>query len=236
MSLNWWFNLGAKSGGCYDRMQADTKFLYSKNSFREGTIGMRRNVCTAYAKKEIFHSALIGAVSLLAGILIAVLTVSGSPLDFFLLNFAQNVVYIFVICFLIFSGIYLLCSGLRKFLKLETTDICRFIRIELHTKADGLTGKEMLALADNDMEWAVAFADGKVLIGKEWLFVQNSWGKPIISLENIRTIKCHKAKSTRAILKFEDQQGIGPVTRELPADEADAIKKYLQSNIPLGVV
>lgn len=192
---------------------------------------MRRNVCTAYVQKEIFHSILIGAISLAVGILITIMTVSGSPLDFFLLNFAQNVVYIFVICFLIFSGIYLLFSGVRKFLKVETTDICRFIRIELHTEANRLTGKEMLTLVDNDMGGAMAFADGKVLIGQEWLFIQNAWGKPIINLKNIHTIKCHNTKSTKVILKFMDQRGIGPVTRELTETEADAIKNYLQNNI-----
>ena len=90
----------------------------------------------------------------------------------------------------------------------------------------------MLSLVDNDLEKGILFGEEKIVIGQEWLFVQNAWGKPIIRLNNIRKIKESKTKNDKIILKFMDQQGVGPVTRELPTAEAGAIKSHLQKNIP----
>lgn len=149
---------------------------------------MRKQVCAAYAKRETIQSILIGLLSLPIGIFIATLVISTSILDFFVLHFAQNLAYIFVILFLSFSGVYLLLSGLRKLLSLEATDICRFIHAELKSEGVSLTGKEMLSLVDNDLEKGMLFGEEKIVIGQEWLFVQNAWGKPIIRLNNIRKI------------------------------------------------
>lgn len=192
---------------------------------------MRKKVCSAYAEKEIIQSMLIGPIALTAGIFIAALAVSTSILDFFVLHFAQNFAYIFVILFLVFSGAYLLFSGLRKLCSLEATDICRYIHAELQPKGVNLTGKEMLALVDSDLERGVIFGGENILIGQEWLFVKNAWGKPIIRLTNICRIKESKTKNSKIMLKFMDQQGVGPVTRELSTAEAGAIKAYLQSNV-----
>ena len=63
---------------------------------------MRKKVCSAYAKKEIIQSILIGSIALPTSIFIAALVVSTSILDFFVLHFAQNLAYIFVILFLFF--------------------------------------------------------------------------------------------------------------------------------------
>ena len=90
----------------------------------------------------------------------------------------------------------------------------------------------MLSLVDNDLEKGILFGEEKIVIGQEWLFVQNAWGKPIIRLNNIRKIKESKTKNDKIILKFMDQQGVGPVTRELSTTEAGAIKSHLQRNIP----
>lgn len=193
---------------------------------------MRKQVCAAYAKRETIQSILIGFLSLPIGIFIASLVISTSILDFFVLHFAQNLAYIFVILFLSFSGVYLLLSGLRKLFSLETTDICRFIHAELKSEEVSLTGKEMLSLVDSDLEKGILFGEGKIVIGQEWLFVQNAWGKPIIRLDNICKIKESKTKNDKIILKFMDQQGVGPVTRELSTAEAGAIKSHLQRNIP----
>lgn len=193
---------------------------------------MRKQVCAAYAKRETIQSILIGLLSLPIGIFIAVLVISTSILDFFVLHFAQNLAYIFVILFLSFSGVYLLLSGLRKLFSLEATDICRFIHAELKSEGVSLTGKEMLSLVDSDLEKGILFGEEKIVIGQEWLFVQNAWGKPIIRLNNIRKIKENKTKNDKIILKFMDQRGVGPVTRELPTAEAGAIKSHLQRNTP----
>ena len=61
---------------------------------------MRKQACAAYAKREIIQSILIGPLSLAFGIFIATLAISTSALDFFVLHFAENFVYIFVILFL----------------------------------------------------------------------------------------------------------------------------------------
>ncbi len=193
---------------------------------------MGKKVCAVYAKREIIRSMLVGPFALVIGIFIATVAISTSILDFFVLHFAQNLAYIFVILFLSFSGVYLLLSGLRKLFSLETTDICRFIHAELKSEGVSLTGKEMLSLVDNDLEKGILFGEEKIVIGQEWLFVQNAWGKPIIRLNNIRKIKESKTKNDKIILKFMDQQGVGPVTRELPTAEAGAIKSHLQKNIP----
>ena len=193
---------------------------------------MRKQVCAAYAKREIIQSILIGPLSLAFGIFIATLAISTSALDFFVLHFAENFVYIFVILFLTFSGIYLLLSGLRKLFSLEATDICRYIHDELKSEGANLTGKKMLSLVDSDLERGILYGEEKIVIGQEWLFAQNAWGKPIIRLNNIRKIKESKTKNDKIILKFMDQQGVGPVTRELPTVEAGAIKSHLQRNIP----
>lgn len=192
---------------------------------------MRKKVCSAYAKKEIIQSILIGSIALPIGIFIAALVVSPSILDFFVLNFARNLAYIFVILFLLFSGAYLLFSGLRGLCSLDSTGICQFIRTELQPKGMNLTGKEMLALVDSDLERGIAFGEGNILIGQEWLFVKNAWGKPIIQLKNIHGIKESKTKNSKVILKIMNQQGVGPVTRELSTTEAGAIRAYLQSNV-----
>ena len=61
---------------------------------------MRKQACAAYAKREIIQSILIGPLSLAFGIFIATLAISTSALDFFVLHFAENFFYIFVIFFL----------------------------------------------------------------------------------------------------------------------------------------
>lgn len=193
---------------------------------------MRKKVCSAYAKKEIIQSILIGSIALPTSIFIAALVVSTSILDFFVLHFAQNLAYIFVILFLFFSGAYLLFSGLLKLCGLETTDICRYIHTELQPEEMNLTEKEMLALVDSDLERSAVFGGENILIGQEWLFVKNAWGKPIIHLKNIHSINENKTKNSKIILKIMNQQGVGPVTRELSIAEAGVIKAYLQSNVP----
>jgi len=62
--------------------------------------------------------------------------------------------------------------------------------------------------------------------------VKNAWGKPIIHLKNIHSIKENKTKNSKIILKIMNQQGVVPVTRELSIAEAGVIKAYLQSNVP----
>jgi len=56
--------------------------------------------------------------------------------------------------------------------------------------------------------------------------------KELKTLKKKNKIKESKTKNDKIILKFMDQQGVGPVIRELPTAEAGAIKSHLQKNIP----
>ena len=188
---------------------------------------MRKNVCTSYVRRTIRQYLLIGSAALAAGVLLAALTVSGPPLTFFVLNFGQNSVYIAVILILTGSGAYLLFSGARGLLCPETADLCRFLRAGLEPEEAHLTGRELLALADRDLEGAAAFACGNVLVGREWLFVQNAWGRPVIRLKDICGVRDKRNQDGKCLLKFMDRQGAGPVTRELSAAEADVLRAFL---------
>ena len=188
---------------------------------------MRKQVCTDYARRETVKYLLTGPVTLTAGVLLAWFELAvGSLWD------ARDLIPKLVILFLTASGACLLFQGLRGLLRRETTDLCRFLRAELPPERRQLTGKELLALADRDLEGAVSFSGGRILIGTEWLFVQDAWGKPVIRLENLVQIEQRKTRDARIILKFKDRRGVGPVTRELPAAEAGAVRAYLRSSRP----
>lgn len=195
---------------------------------------MKQGVCAAYARKGIIQGLLIGLVCLAVGIGLAILTgvFLGPPLVV-IEQFGKNFVYIAVILFLILGGGYLLFSGVRGLLWTKTTDICRHIRLELAPNTASLTGKELLALVDRDLASSLKFSNGNVLIGQNWLFVQNAWGKPIIRLEHIQEVLHHQTPNGNVILKFADQHGVGPVTRELAASEAGHIEVYLQCKVVL---
>ena len=193
---------------------------------------MQKGVCAAYARRGIAQGLLIGPVCLTAGIGLAVLTgvFSGPPLKV-MEQFGKNFVYISVILFLILGGGYLLFSGVRGLIRTDRTDICRYIRLELASNAAGLTGKELLALVDRDLAAAWTFSSGTIFIGREWLFVRNAWGKPIIRLEHIQQVLHHQTPKGNVTLKFTDHSGTGPVTRELTALEAGRIEAHLQHRV-----
>lgn len=77
---------------------------------------------------------------------------------------------------LILCGAYLIFHGLWELFNLETTDICKAIRPQLRPEEENLTGKELLALVDRDLSYALEYAGGKVLIGQEWPYPK-IWGK-----------------------------------------------------------
>lgn len=193
---------------------------------------MGKGVCAACVRKEVIQRLLIGPVCLAAGVGLAVLTgvFSGPPLEV-VEQFGKNFVYISVILFLIWGGGYLLFSGVRGLIRTDHTDICRYIRLELASNAAGLTGKELLALVDRDLASGLKFSNGDVLIGQNWLFVQNARGKPVIRLEHIQGVFHHQTPKGAVVLKFADPRGAGPVARELTADEAGRIEAYLQRKV-----
>lgn len=147
-------------------------------------------------------------------------------------NFGKNFVFIAVCVFLIAGGVYLLFHGLQGLFKLEATDVCKSIRTQLRPDEKDLTGKELIALADQDLEYAQEFADKTVLIGREWLCVPKSMGQFIIRLENIYGIERRGTDSTGIHLKFVDQYACGPVTGALTSVDAGAIEMCLRNNAP----
>ena len=193
---------------------------------------MGKGICATYARKEIMQGLLIGPVCLAAGLGLAVLTgvFSGPPLEV-IEQFGKNFIYIAVILFLLLGGGYLLYSGERGLVRTGATGICRYIRLELAPNAADLTGKELLALVDRDLASGLKYSSGTVIIGQNWLFVQNAWGKPVIRLEHIQGVFHHQTPKGEVILKFADQHGVGPVTRELTVNEAGRIEAYLQRKV-----
>ncbi len=190
---------------------------------------MKKGICTAYVRRQTLQYLCIGPVSLAAGIALAALTrVFSGTLWEVIANFGKNFVYIAVILFLVLGGGCLLFSGVRGLFWTQAADICQFIRSELPAGQKSLPGREMLALVDRDLASALEYANGTVLIGREWLFVRNAWGKPVIRLEHIREVAHCRIKNGNVILKFRDSQGVGPVTRELTAGEAADIEACLQ--------
>lgn len=193
---------------------------------------MKKNICAAKARKEIRQGLLIGPASLAAGLLVLYFGdyFSGPVLEV-LDNLGKNFVFICVSLFLILCGAYLLFHSLKGLIRLESTDVCKAIHSQLHPKEETLTGKEMLALVDRDLMYAQEYADGKLLIGREWLVVPKSMGQFMIRLENIRHIQRRGKDSTGLYLKFNDQSGRGPITGELTPAEANLIEMYVQSCI-----
>lgn len=191
---------------------------------------MRRNICAAYARRQIRQCLLAGFVSLALGIYCSVWIFSGGPLAV-LYNLGKNFVHIAVILFLVLGGGYLLFSGARGLIWTEATDLCRYIRFELSPEAKSPGGKELFTLVDRDLASALEFSNGNILIGQEWLFVQNAWGKPIIRLEHIQQVWHSQTKRGDVMLKFADSRGVGPVTRELTASEAGLIQTRLQRRV-----
>ena len=193
---------------------------------------MKKGICTAYVRRQTLQYLCIGPVSLAAGIALAALTrVFSGTLWEVIANFGKNFVYIAVILFLVLGGGCLLFSGVRGLFWTQAADICQFIRSELPAGQKSLPGQEMLALVDRDLASALEYANGTVLIGREWLFVRNAWGKPVIRLEHIQGIFHHQTPKGAVVLKFADPRGAGPVARELTADEAGRIEAYLQRKV-----
>lgn len=194
---------------------------------------MRKNVCAAVARREIRQGLLLGPVMLAAGLLILFLQgIFSGPILVVLENLGKNFIFLCVSLFLVLGGAYLLFHGLRGLLRPDTTDICRSIRTQLRPEEEGLTGKEVLALADRDLACARAFAGGGVLVGREWLCVPKAMGQPVVRLENLHRIDRQGTDSTGLHLRFVDHHGCGPVTGELTAAEAAAIQMCLQNSAP----
>ena len=110
---------------------------------------------------------------------------------------------------------------------------CAYIGIESESYElpDEVSEEELLALVDRDLASGLKFSNGDVLIGQNWLFVQNARGKPVIRLEHIQGVFHHQTPKGAVVLKFADPRGAGPVARELTADEAGRIEAYLQRKV-----
>lgn len=193
---------------------------------------MKKNICAAKVRKEIRQGLLTGSASLAAGLLILYFgDYFSGPILEVLDNLGKNFVFICVSLFLILGGAYLLFHSLKGLIRLESTDVCKAIHSQLYPKEENLTGKEMLALVDQDLTYAQEYADGKLLIGREWLVVPKSMGQFMIRLENIHHIERRGKDNTGLYLKFNDQYGRGPVTGELTPAEANLIEFYVQGRI-----
>ncbi|MCI8809434.1 MAG: hypothetical protein HFF84_04765 [Oscillibacter sp.] len=188
---------------------------------------MRKNVCASTARREIRISLWAGAAALAGGVFFLCLDlITGEFWD--LRNLVTNKA---IEAFLIIGGVYILYRGLRGLFNLDTTDICLSIRPQLRAEEKHLTAKEMLALVDQDLECALDFAGGRVLVGEEWLFLCKSMGTPIIRLENIHRIEHRVTKNHGLYLDFKDQQGHGP-TVGVSSIEAGVIEAYLKNHAP----
>lgn len=193
---------------------------------------MMKNICAAKARKEIRQGLLVGSASLVAGTLSFYFgKFFSGPLLEVLDNLGKNFVFICVSLFLILGGAYLLFHGLQGLIHLKSTDVCKAIRSQLRPEEEHLTGKEMIALVDQDLTYAQKYANGKILIGREWLVVPNSMGQLVVRLENIKQIERRGKDSTGLYLKFNYQHGRGPVTGELTPVEANSIESYVQGRI-----
>lgn len=181
--------------------------------------------CASAARKQAACMLLTGAAALTAGVLAAWFAVAVGTIW----NI-RDFLWIVMLLFLFAGGGYLLFAGLRGLARPETTDVCTFIRAQLGPGADGLTGEETLALVDADLECAQGFG-GKVLIGREWLVVQDIWARPI-RLDRIRSIQRKSTQRVPLYMRFLDERDLGPVTGRLSAAEADAIEAYLRDNAP----
>ena len=189
---------------------------------------MKKGVCTEYLRKEVTKSLLAGPAAL-----------AGSS-AFFWMEWKAGVlkdvrmlplaVPVFLILF--GSGVYLLAHGLAALVWAEKSDLCQFIRSELSPAERGLSGKAMLALVERDLDRASVFADGQILVGKEWLFVRNPSWKPVLRLEHLCGIKERRTRDGKVLLKFQDRNGGGPVTKAISPADAGAVRALLQRNVP----
>lgn len=180
---------------------------------------MKKGICAAYIRKERRKSLLIGPAALLGGTVFFWLEwVTGVLKDVRMLPLALPV---FLFC--LAAGVYLTARGLLMLVCPERSDLCTFIRAELSEAERAISRRAMLELVEKDMEHAAGFADGKILIGQEWLFVTDSPWKPVLRLKNLRNIKARRMKNGKVILKFMDRNNGGPATREISSSEAGAI-------------
>ena len=180
---------------------------------------MKKGICAAYIRKERRKSLLIGPAALLGGTVFFWLEwVTGVLKDVRMLPLALPV---FLFC--LAAGVYLTARGLLMLVCPERSDLCTFIRAELSEAERAISRRAMLELVEKDMEHAAGFADGKILIGQEWLFVTDSPWKPVLRLKNLRNIKARRMKNGKVILKFMDRNNGGPATREISPSEAGAI-------------
>lgn len=186
----------------------------------------RDRPCAYAARRQSVQMALAGAAALTGGVLAACFAAAAG-----VLWTIREFLWMVMILFLLAGGGYLLFTGVRGLASPETTDVCTFIRAQLRPKEEGLTGREALALVDGDLARARRFDGGRVLVGREWLLVQDTWARPL-RLDRIRSIE---RKSTRRIplyMRFLDERGLGPVTGRLSAAEADTIEAYLRDAAP----
>lgn len=187
--------------------------------------GSRERLCASAARRQSVQMLLAGAAALTAGVLAGCFAaVTG------ILWNIRDFLWIVVILFLFFGGGYLLFLGVRGLVWPETTDICTVIRVQLRP-GDERTGREALALVDADLESAQGFLQGKVLVGREWLLVRDTWARPI-RLDRICKIERRSTRRVPLYLKFLDERGLGPVTGRLSAAEADAVEAYLRGAAP----
>lgn len=193
---------------------------------------MKKSICASMVRKEIVQKILVGGVCLVIGVALVPITgVFSGPLLNVLESFAKNFAYISVILILTLGGGALFIHGIRGLFHRETTDLCKNIRAQLPS-GEYLTGAEMIALVDKDLDFAQEFAHGEILIGKEWMIVPKTMGGPIVRLQNIQRIDCKGNRDTGFHLKFVNQYGYGPVSGELTAVDVDIIKRTLQNKVP----
>lgn len=184
---------------------------------------MKKGVCAAYVRKEIKKAGLVGPAAIAVGGFFL-------WLDLFTGGFRdpRNILPKIVVLFCFAGGGYLIFDGLRALLVPKKSSLCRLLQPYLHPDEQCLSAAGQLAVVDRDLDSAVDFAGGRVLAGREWLFVRDAWGTPIIRLERLQKVERIPDKD-KVHLKFLNERGAGPVTGPMTSAEADRIKRYLET-------
>ena len=178
--------------------------------------------CAARNRRELRRFLLWGGVSTALGILFAFLG----------LNYGLGVSWVLLGLIFTGGGGFLLCSGLRGLLFPERFNLCGEISHQLPSEAQGRTAKELLALADEDLAYAVSFAGGKALIGTEWFYSANTMGQALIRRDAIGQIERQVRKDHSVTLALMDRRGRGVYVPGLTPGEADAIQMFLKDKAP----
>lgn len=184
--------------------------------------GMKNGICAARNRKELWTFLSAGAAGMALGILFIFLELICKLKG---LGFAVGLACIG-------SGGYLLCAGWKGLLFPKNFGICAEILCQLRPEEQGLSAKEMLALVDQDLAYAVCFARGKALIGKEWFYSVNTMGCALIRLENIDKIERQTRNDRSMILRLKDAKGRGVCVFGVSSSEADAVQGFLKGRVP----